>query len=374
MTTPAHSPLAPSGAYRWVNCPGSVNLCRQYQEREDSPSSMEGVAAHWVASERLCGRSVPVGTLAPNGIAVTDEMVEGAELYVFTFPPEAFASLRVESRVDCPSIHPDCWGTPDAWYIRDGVLHVKDYKFGHAYVDEFENLQLAAYAYGVLDSMPHLKSNGLRIELTIVQPRCFSGRGSVRTWACALPDLWPLTERMAKAALVATLGEPELITGEHCEHCSAIHACPAAQRATGTAIQIAHTLTPAQMSPEELGLVLRRVQYARDMLKAMEDGLAEEAEALIRSGSRVPGFELSPGRGKLEWNCSTEEVVALGQLFGVDLGKPSCLTPTQAKAVLKKKGFDEAVISGYTAATSGALKLQPSDTNLTRRIFQRKEN
>lgn len=370
--TAQHSILAPSAAERWVNCPGSVRLCQQYPDRDDSPEAMEGTAAHWVASEALCGRSVVVGTLAPNGIAVTEEMVEGAELYRSIFPPEvltAGSSLRVETRVDCPSIHQDCWGTPDARYIRDKTLHVTDYKFGHRYVEEFENLQLAAYAYGILDEMPHLKRNTTRIELTIVQPRCYSGQGSVRTWRCRVEDLWPHVERMAKAALVAVLGEAELVSGSHCADCSAIHACPAAQKSASAAIHVAHTLTPSNMAPDELGLVLRRVQYAQEMLKAMETGLKEEAETLIRSGSRVPGYELAPGRGKLEWSRPMEEIVALGQMFGVDLAKPGCVTPTQARDLLKKKGIDGTVISGYTATTSGSLQLKPSDTNLTRRIF-----
>lgn len=80
MTT--HSILAPSGAERWVNCTGSVELCRQFPERDDSPAAREGEAAHWVASEALSGRSVAVGALAPNGTAITAEMIEGAELYV----------------------------------------------------------------------------------------------------------------------------------------------------------------------------------------------------------------------------------------------------------------------------------------------------
>ena len=298
MTAPLHSPLAPSAAHRWVNCTGSVKLCGQYPDREDSPEAMEGTAAHWVASELLGGRAAAVGTLAPNGIAVTEEMVEGAELYRSTFPPEqltAGGSLRVESRVDCPSIDPSCWGTPDAWFIQDGTLHIRDYKFGHAFVDEFENLQMIAYASGILDTMPHLKRNELKIEFTIVQPRCFTGQGSVRTWRCVLPEIYPHVSRLAAAAAEVMYGNPELHTGGHCAHCSAIHACPAAQRMTSHAIAVVHIPVPAQMRPEELGLVLRRVQYAQEMLKAMAGGLEEEAESLIRSGTRVPGFDLKPG-------------------------------------------------------------------------------
>jgi len=303
-------------------------------------------------------------------------MVEGAELYRSTFPPEqltAGGSLRVETRVDCPSIDPKCWGTPDAWFIWGGTLFIQDYKFGHAYVDEFENLQMIAYASGILDTMPHLKRNELKIEFTIVQPRCFTGQGSVRTWRCTLPEIYPHVSRLAAAAAEIIYGNPDLRTGSHCAHCSAIHACPAAQASTSHAIAVTYAPVPAQMRPEELGLVLRRIKFARDVLLAMENGLEEEAEALIRSGTRVPGFDLKPGRGKTEWKRPVEEVVALGQMFDVELSKPGCITPIQAKKLLKEKGIDEAVISRYSGETSGALKLVQSDTNMMRRIFQRKE-
>lgn len=372
MSELKHSVLSPSSAERWVNCPGSVKLCGQYPERADNPAAIEGECAHWVSSELLSGRHHVAGELSPSGTVITDEMVQGAELYRSVFPPEVLqpgSSLRVETRVDCPSIHPECWGTPDARYIKDGVLHVVDLKYGHSFVDEFENLQLAAYAYGILDEMPHLKRDDLRIELTIVQPRCFNGSGPVRTWRCTVADLWPLIERLAAAANTIMHGTPTLNTGSHCAHCSAIHACPAAQRSASTAIDVSATLVPAQMDPASLGLVLRRVQYARDMLEAMEGGLIEEAEALLRSGTRVPGYELQPGRGKVEWNRPVEEIVALGQMFGIDLAKPEVITPTQAKKVLKDRGIDETVITSYTVATSGALQLKQSDESLTRRIF-----
>ena len=77
----AHSVLAPSSAGRIVQCPGSVTMGQAYPEAGDSPDAMDGVAAHWACSEMLEGRLVEVGQQAPNGVFLTEEMVEAADLY-----------------------------------------------------------------------------------------------------------------------------------------------------------------------------------------------------------------------------------------------------------------------------------------------------
>lgn len=123
------------------------------------------------------------------------------------------------------------------------------------------------------------------------------------------------------------------------------------------------------MTPEALGLMLRRVQAAADMLKAMKGGLEEEAEALIRSGTSVPGFQLQPGRGKTDWNKSVDEIVALGDMFGIDLRKAGTKTPLQATKILAEAGIDGSVISGYSSQVSGGLQLVQSDVSQLRRVF-----
>jgi hypothetical protein len=85
---PAHAPLPPSAASHWVNCAGWLKMSRLFPARDDTPASLEGTAAHWVLSEAFAGRIIPISTLAPNGIAVTQEMHEGAELFLSNIPDE----------------------------------------------------------------------------------------------------------------------------------------------------------------------------------------------------------------------------------------------------------------------------------------------
>ena len=79
-----HSQLAPSSAFRWVRCPGSVSLSAQYPDTGGIEAD-EGDAAHWLAAEtfKRDPEARPVdGETAPNGVTVTDEMREGVALYV----------------------------------------------------------------------------------------------------------------------------------------------------------------------------------------------------------------------------------------------------------------------------------------------------
>ena len=368
MTAPAeHAPLSPSAASRWVACTGSVSMCQQFPESADSPKSMEGTAAHWVCAEFLAGRDqIALGTLAPNGIAVTQEMIEGAQMYYDAFPADAIGpggSLVVEYRVSAPSIHPtDCWGTLDARYIKNGTIYIKDYKFGHAYVDVFENWQMIAYAAATLDEMPGLNDQLMRFEFTIVQPRCFHADGPVRTWSVQASDLRGYFNKLRAAAEKALSPLASLEVGPHCAYCPAIHACPAAQQAVQSTFDLAQTPIPSPLDPASLSLLLRRVKAAMGTLKAMGGGLEEEAESRIRQGERIPGFDLIPGRGKTEWNKSLDEVQSLGVLLGADFRKAGCVTPIQAKKMLKDRGMDEGIVAAYSEAKSGALQL--GETNM----------
>ena len=363
-----HSDLSPSSAHRWIECNGSVQMAKKYPQR-DNDAALEGTAAHWVASELVNDRTYSVGHITPFGIAVTEEMIQGAEMYSSAIPEDAFGSLQVEARIDAPNVHPDCWGTADAWWIHDNEINVVDYKFGFSYVDVYENWQMICYAAGILNAIPQLNDRGVTINMTIVQPRSFHREGPVRTWSIRASDLRVYINILRNAAERVMGGAATLQAGSHCKHCAAIHACPAAQAAVQDHLELAHEPVPSDLDPASLGMMLRHIHDAQGMLKAMASGLEEEAIGLIRNGASVPGWNMSPGRGKTEWNKPVEEIVSLGEMLGVKFDKPALITPIQAGALLKKNGIDNLVISAYSTVTSGELKLAPDDVSLTRRVF-----
>ena len=79
-----HAFLPPSGAAIWVKCAAAPSMWQRYPEPEDSLEAMEGTAAHWAFEELFAGRAIDIGLVAPNGIVLTDEMCDGAQLFYDT--------------------------------------------------------------------------------------------------------------------------------------------------------------------------------------------------------------------------------------------------------------------------------------------------
>lgn len=362
----AHAPFAPSSLSRLMACAGSYELVRHYPEEEEGPAAKEGTAAHWVAERLLTdGELVPTGTIAPNGVEVTEEMTEGAELYVRTVRRLVPVGGAVEQRI-ATGLHPDCWGTPDFVGINAGfVIHVVDYKFGHRYVDEFENWQLLAYAAGSVDFVFTSADIDTEVHLTVVQPRCYDRRGTVRTWRITVNDLYQYAARIRGRLSGIASGElRECVTGPHCYMCSARRGCAALQQAGYLACDIVGQPEPLDLPPQALGLELAYLQRAAELLKQRIAGLEEQATATLQQGTAVPGWHIKSKPGRERWKAGTN-VAALGQLYGVELTKTEPITPTQAR----KKLPDAALLDPMTERPT-VTALEQDDMRSVARIFQ----
>lgn len=362
-----HAPFAPSGLARVVACPGSYQLIRNARangltlDEGDTDASREGTAAHEVAA-RLAehGELMPVGSLTSNGVAVTEEMVEGAEMWadvVAQYPGGNF-----EQRTECMYIHRDCYGTPDyAYGPMNGVLFVPDYKFGHRYVDAFENWQLIAYAIGRMPS--YLPT--VRVVLQIVQPRSYHRDGPVREWILSGAELRDYAQVLSAACAAAEQPDAACKTGTQCYQCPVRHACEAALHMEQSALYLSGSTIPLDASVEAKAVRLHQIRRAADHLKQMESGVTEDLSAAVRRGISVPGFTLAAGAGREGWVRPIPEVVALGAAMGVDVSKPGCITPNQAR----KAGIPADVVAGYSERSAGEVKLVEDDGRMLRRIF-----
>lgn len=371
----AHSVLPPSSAAAWRRCALWVKMNQLYP-KPDTPESLEGNAAHWVFAEMLAGRQVAEGLVAPNDVVVTEEMVEGAELVVNTvrarIPPGV--RLHVEERVAIPRIHLDCFGTPDIWaYLpQSGILEVLDYKFGHRFVDEFENDQGVAYVAGIIDHLADLLQQGpglidqhTTVNFTIIQPRCFYKGSSVRTWSVLASDLRGQINHLAAAAALALTDNAPAVTNAECRDCPGRHACPALQQAAYADAEFSAHSSPVELSPVAASLELRMLERALARLQSRVEGMREAVGAYARQGKATPWHKIEQGYGRTVWTLPPEQIVAMGNLFGVDLSKPGVKTPGQAK----KSGVDEAVIKAYSQTPMGAIKLIPANPADARRVF-----
>lgn len=380
-----HAILPPSSAHRWVECPGSVQAEQQYPDTE-SDSSKEGTAAHWVAEqvlqpyvrhdERIVLAQDLEGQTAPNGVLITEEITDGVNAYVTDVLKACndnglLQSLNIEQKVSIDRVHPDNWGTPDAdlYDAENGKIIVWDLKFGRTPVENRENWQLIEYAIGVLDRVTGgngLKDQHLQVEMRIVQPRAFHVEGVCRGWTVTGDDLLAYANRLSNAASEALGDNPTCKTGEWCKYCTAARGCSTLQKSCAAIADRVESLNLHNLTPEHASVELRYLRQAKILLKQRLEALEVQALADIKKGVVYPGFGRGFGRGSFNWDKPDNEVIALGDLVGVDLRKKeSPITPTQA---LKLK-VDEAVINSYATKYQGSEKLVTDDKTIAGRVF-----
>jgi hypothetical protein len=373
MTT--HSIFAPSSAERSVPCPASVTLEQRYPEAQADPAAAEGEAAHWALAEMLAGRPAPLGARAPNGMFLTDEMIDGAivmaedievVLTPFGMKPSDGA---IEVSVDIPRVHELCHGTPDyrAWLptAPRWTLLLYDFKFGHRIVEVFENPQLMRYVAGVI-SQTKLLDLDVDVICRIVQPRAFHRDGPIREWRFNAADIRAHINIHHAAAIEALSPNPRAIPGPWCRDCRARHACPTLQRAGYAAMDEAGRALPLELTPAAMGTELAMLNAAIERLEARKSGLEGQVEATIRSGGLVPGWALEYGRGRERWRIPDDQVIQIGRMLDVDVAKPAAaLTPKQASAA----GLPVEALRDLVETPRSGAKLVPDNGSTARRVF-----
>lgn len=344
-----HARLAPSSAYQWLNCPGSVQLQELFPEDGESEASREGTAAHEVAAALASGQPVP--QVASNGVPVTQEMLDCGLEFAIAVDGNG---CNFEQRVHMPMVHPtDCWGTYDAGMVlsADKKLAVVDYKFGHGYVDEWENPQLVLYAIGLLHSIGVTDWTGWEITLVIVQPRYYGSIGPVRKHRMTGERLAVLAGALKAAAAEALSPDADCNSGPWCKNCSALAHCDTARKMAGSALEWAGMRTHAAPTPESVGAELTYIDRALAILQSRKDTLHEIGASL----PRVVGWSKQPKYGRLAWSIPDAEVIETMALLGVDVSAPvKPITPTQAKKLI-----DGPVIDLYAKRPCTGVEFKP---------------
>lgn len=364
MTNELHAPAAPSSLDRIAKCSASLLLGLPYlaQYGGDTEATEEGKAAHWVSSEFLSGRDVKVGSMTPQQIEVDEDMILGAALYADTCGGYGF----IETPVTVTPIHPThCWGTPD-WFRWDPIankLRVVSYKYGHKFVEVYENWQEIAYAIGILDLMEG--QDDCTVEITIVQPRCYVA-APVRVWETTAHDLVAYGIMARYAVERALVPGAKAVTGEHCEFCPGRHVCQTFQRSTLSIVDMVGMPEVLELSPEALGAELLMLSEAAERIDARRVGLKVQAESILRAGGRVPNYHMAPTRGRTVWTVPAEELTALEKALNLKLfNDPKPITPRQAGLA----GLDASLLTMYSKPQPGALQVTRDDPNHSRKVF-----
>lgn len=353
-----HSPISPSSAARWVNCPASPSLESIVGDVSSNEAHLEGEASHYAAALMLRGQRVAPGEFADNGHVLTAEMVECAAMYADV----ARGCDHIEELLQCPLVHPQSYGTPDAWCYDPSrrTIYIYDYKYGYRVVEVRENWQLINYVAGILSLHP----DAVEVLMTIVQPRAPHRDGPVRSWRVSVAELLPYITRLQMMARVAmTPAEHYTKPGSHCRDCRARVQCDADQSAVMGYIEVVGQPMLIERSIEHVAAEVTLMRRAAAMIKHRLDAMETELVSRIKAGGVVQGYRLDSSVGRLSWDIDDEEIIRIGALCGRDLSAHKAITPTQASKVI-----DEAVIKQYSSRKSNGVVLV-DDINDARAIF-----
>ncbi len=382
------SPLLIHDAGRWVNCTGSVSLIAKFPAIEDcdgvSEARLEGRAFHETAEKMLhlaldgLGTQPNdfVGSMSSDGMVITDEIYEGARVYAddvlsVVLNDDTLDKLKIEQLVDTGNLSDDTYGYVDAWVFNPETMTLTMWegKFGHTHVEVFENWQLLCYASGILESLSitGLTDQMINLDMRIVQPRCFTSEGIVRSWKCKASDIRPHVNTIEMAAAEA-LNDGQCEVGTWCRNCPARRACRTLQRVNYQYVDYQSNAEGVQLKGNDLALELTILNRASVALKARLSGLEEQALSEIKQGVLIPGFTTHQGNGRQTWkkDIDQNEVIDMGDMLGYDFRKPRVLdTPTQAL----KKGVDESVILEYSYTPKTKVKLIETSSTQIRKMF-----
>ena len=367
----AHAKLSPSGAHRWMACPGSVVLEAPYPD-DSSIYAAEGTLAHDIASQCLIEGKDP-----------TDFIGKVFEVDGFTFMADrAMAdyvadymrlvrdlakdgTLYVESKVPIGHLTGEegATGTSDAVIVNVAQrnLSIVDLKYGMGVpVDATGNQQLMMYALGALE-LYNVLCDFDTVSMYIHMPRL----NYVGECHMSVGDLLKFADEVRAAAERTQWPDADLAPGEkQCRFCKAKATCPAL-RAEMTEVvggSAAATLDEfeaflpevpdMQTGDNYLSIAMAKVGLVEDWCK----GVRAEVERRLLAGQKIDGFKLVEGRkGNRKWS-NEAEVEALFKSFRMrqdEMYDFSLISPTKAEKLFKSNPKRWEKVEALTSRSDG---------------------
>ena len=348
-----HALLSPSAAHRWMNCPPSACLEREF------PSSSSEVAAEGTAAHALCEHKLrkllKLRSKRPHSDFEDDEMDRCSDDYV-SFVQEQMGEIPspmvlVEQRLDLTRYVPEAFGTADCIIVGGDRLHIVDFKYGMGVLVEAEhNPQMMLYALGALELLDGIYDIQ-KISVSIFQPR----RENVCTWSLPKEELlrWARDDLVEKARL-AYAGEGEYCAGEWCTFCRASVRCRArAEEKLRLAKE--EFKYPPLITDEEIEDVLGEIP---ELIKWANAILAYATDAAVNHGKEWMGFKIVEGRSVRRYK-DEDAVAREAESAGyTDIFDRKLISLTQMEKLMGKKAFTD-ILGGLIEKPPGKPTLVP---------------
>lgn len=315
MTGPAaHAVLGPSGAHRWISCPGSVRVSAQVKQDpgSTSPAALEGTIAHALAEiegkyafgqitrEEYLLEYEAWRTTTGLDLDTVGEMsahIEGminflkGRMTLLTNPSILFEK-RMSAGID------GVWGTSDVVIYDATTVEIWDLKYGIGHlVDPEGNEQLMLYALGALDTYGDIIDDTTEVVIGIYQPRI---AGGVQAWATTPEYIREWREEVARpaAALAMTEDAPIIPSESACTWCPARGECEVrAKWVVGEdfGAPYVEVQRPDLLDEAEMSMVLDRIPAIEAWCKDVQ---AAAMTRLYTLGEEIPGYKAVRSGGR----------------------------------------------------------------------------
>ena len=315
-----HAPLPPSDAYRWMACPGSIELRARLTPKDSGHAARRGTLMHAYAERYLKDEGYDdLDAIDYDEQEIVSVYVAYVKERIKQMPKDA--AWGTENRVSLAHLHPHVWGTCDAFFwavYTEGdraVVEVIDFKSGFVPVSAASNPQLIIYALGILGPMKDWVPDKTTVTVTIVQPKLATVIDQDKMDGMAMLQWAQVIAERADQTAAQHVRMP----GNHCKYCAAAFMCPEYQTIRSQPMRGVVDLAGELGRPEAIAANAADIRAG---VKACVDSVADGTEFLD-----VPVIR--------EWRWTRGGKTALLNRYG-SKAQPGgrVLSPRQAQRVL----------------------------------------